>query len=651
VALGDNLRNALSALLGATNPALTIEYSNSVTEVLGMDIEDLWRTQPHLRTLVTFLARNIAQLGFQFFERVSDTDRQRVHDDPVAMLFKRPNDHTTSYELFYGLVADLALYDEAFWMIYQDSSSQSGWTIEALSPAWVFRRGGQSAFSVDWIEFRRPNSAQVVRVNIADMVWFKGWNPGAPRHSSSPVEALKQILAEQISAQIYRNQVWRRGGRAGTVITRPAGATWDAPTKEKFRRQFNAKFSGNDGSEAGGTPILEDGMTLTRLGFSAKEDDYVEGTKLALALVASVFHVNPTMVGLLDNANFSNVREFRKMLYGDTLGSTIAMIEDRINTFVVPRVATTTAVYGEFNIAEKLQGSFDEQAAALSTLVGAPAMTRNEGRSKLNLPAIDGGDELVTPLNVLVGGQASPRDSGSQNRNSRHLGEMKAVRQKSDPISFKSDDLDTVPYVDKTAEVLRSFFTRQQQAVLSRLGAKANAGWWDGDRWDAELGDDLYKLAVTTATQLGRDQAERMGFQPGDYDEDRTLAFLKAVAASRAGAINSTTRDRVKAALAAGDDPGDVFEEAKSARVDSGSTAYVAALAGFALVEAGRQLVGTSATKTWQTGPNPRPEHAAMDGETVAIDDKFSNGADWPGDPVLGAEGVAGCNCGVQLTY
>jgi hypothetical protein len=40
-----------------------------------------------------------------------------------------------------------------------------------------------------------------------------------------------------------------------------------------------------------------------------------------------------------------------------------------------------------------------------------------------------------------------------------------------------------------------------------------------------------------------------------------------------------------------------------------------------------------------------------MDGETVAIDDKFSNGADWPGDPVLGAEGVAGCNCGVTVNY
>jgi hypothetical protein len=35
-------------------------------------------------------------------------------------------------------------------------------------------------------------------------------------------------------------------------------------------------------------------------------------------------------------------------------------------------------------------------------------MTANEARALRNMPAIDGGDELVTPLNVLVGGQAVP---------------------------------------------------------------------------------------------------------------------------------------------------------------------------------------------------------------------------------------------------
>jgi phage portal protein BeeE len=157
-------------------------------------------------------------------------------------------------------------------------------------------------------------------------------------------------------------------------------------------------------------------MTYQRVGFSAHEDEWLDNAKLSFAMVASVYHVNPTMVGLLDNANFSNVREFRKQLYGDTLGSTISMIEDRINTFLVPRVTGTADAYVEFNIAEKLRGNFEEQAQALSSATGRPWMTADEARGINNMRSL-GGDaaELVTPLNVLIGGQASPVDSGSQN--------------------------------------------------------------------------------------------------------------------------------------------------------------------------------------------------------------------------------------------
>jgi hypothetical protein len=38
-----------------------------------------------------------------------------------------------------------------------------------------------------------------------------------------------------------------------------------------------------------------------------------------------------------------------------------------------------------------------------------------------------------------------------------------------------------------------------------------------------------------------------------------------------------------------------------------------------------------------------------MDGETVGINDVFSNGMNGPGDPAGGAEQVAGCNCSLSF--
>ena len=53
-------------------------------------VAELWRTQPHLRTVVTFLARNIAQCGLHIFERVDETDRRRSRVNPLAQALADP---------------------------------------------------------------------------------------------------------------------------------------------------------------------------------------------------------------------------------------------------------------------------------------------------------------------------------------------------------------------------------------------------------------------------------------------------------------------------------------------------------------------------------------------------------------------------------
>src|SRR5690606_1414742 len=379
---------------------------------------------------------------------------------------------------------------------------------------------------------------------------------------------------------------------------------WSPEAREQFREDWYAKYTGR-GPKAGGTPILEDGMTLKRIDFNAQEQQFVEGAKLALATVASAFHVNPTMVGQLDNANYSNVREFRRMLYGDTLGPMLAQIEDRLNTFLLPMLDVDPArFYVEFNIGEKLQGSFEEQAAVMSTLVGRPIMSADEGRARFNLPAM-GGDaaQLVTPLNVLIGGQASPQDSGSQNL---RAGGVRAIKSDAAGVRFKARAPQS--YEAKAAQVLSRFFARQRSAVLAALGAKADGDWWDADRWDSELSDDLYALALSTAKHVSAEVLESIGFGPDAYDENRTLKFLRAVADSRAGMINSTTRDQIQAALdgdldddAEGSTPAGVFEVAESSRVPSAAAALVTTFSAFATTEAVKQVAGDRATKTWIT--------------------------------------------------
>jgi HK97 family phage portal protein len=587
----------------------------------------MWSTQPHLRTVVSFVARNIAQLGLHSFVRVDETDRRRDRTSPVANLLRRPNANMTCFELIFALVGDLALYDRAYWLLARDSLAPSTWAVTRLPVTWVTPQVGADPFGYTSYYVKAPGGDRV-EVPASQILTFTGYHPSSPLYGSPTIESLKETLQEQIEASRFRNQVWKRGGRVSSVLQRPADApNWSAEARESFREDWYAKYTGN-GPKAGGTPILEDGMTLQRIDFSASEQQFVEGAKLSFATVASAFHVNPTMVGILDNANYSNVREFRRMLYGDTLGPLIAQIEDRLNTFLLPMLGMDSAAsYLEFNIAEKLQGSFEEQASVMSTLVGRPIMSADEGRARFNLPAMGGDAEsLVVPLNVLLGGQASPTDTAPP-----------ALPPKA--AETHSKGAPGAAQVTKASQVLAAFFARQQASVLGKISTGRD--WWDGARWDRELTADLLPVAHSIAESIGKAEAARLGYT-GGYDPDRTVNFLKAVAERYATRVNATTKSMLESAS----DPAQVFKVARGSRAAGIGQALTTYSAAFGTVEAAKQIAAdnnvTPPTKTWVTGPNARPEHAAMNGETVGVEDKFSDGNDWPG-------GEPGCNCSVSV--
>jgi HK97 family phage portal protein len=653
----------------------------TVSEALGMDADDMFRTQPHLRTVITFIARNIAQLPLHTFVRVGENDRRRERNDPFAQLLAHPNPAMTQYDLIYRLIADLKLHDVALWMLAENPERPSGWELWPIPYSWVQSTSGGSAWAPKTIRLIRPGAGRPSELTnepgkTPQFFLFHGYNPSDPSGWSSPVAALKDILAEQIKAWQYRQQVWDRGGRVGSYLTRPPGVEWSPEARTQFATDWKAKWTGN-GPKAGGTPILEDGMELKSTRFTSREEEWSEVAKLSLATVAGVYHTSPTMVGILDNANYSNVREFKQMLYTDTLGPDLAYIEAYVNDFIRPWITKAPDSYAEFNVAEKLQGNFEEQAAVISTSVGRPWMTADEARARFNMPALGGdAEQLVTPLNVLVGGQASPRDSAPDPQQVSSEPELlkalafallkqielpapvaaKALtREPGGPVQVKSE-VDP-EHAAMVTEVLRRFYKRQRTSVLARLGGKSH-DWWDEDRWNEELAADLYALAMTVTEEVGRGTMTELGIEPDRYDPAKTAAFLKAVAESRAGAINSTTRDQIAAALdgdldedAEGATPEGVFDLAESSRLEQGATVLATTLVGFAVMEAAAQTRRENTTKTWNVqSSNPRSSHARMDGETVPVDEPFSNGAMWPGDAVLGVDENAGCQCGVTVS-
>jgi HK97 family phage portal protein len=377
--------------------------------------EQVWRSQPALRTVVSFLARNIAQLPLDVYRRQSDMDRVKDTKHPLARLLEDPlpGSTWTKYRLLSWTVHELCIYDDAFW-IKVTSDGRPG-----LLP--VPRRFvqpiGSSIIAPD--NYRLSLSGGTRDLEPDQVVHFHGYSPDDPRVGCSPIETLRSILAEEYSATNYRAQMWANGARVGGYVHRPKDAPrWSGEARDRFKRDWQAQYAG-DGMGVGSTPLLEDGMEFRASGVTPREAQYVESRQLTRIEVAVAYHVSPAMLGVMEEgASMANVAEYHKMLYQDTLGPPLTALAQDIERQLLVDLDPSAAdgsVYCEFNLAEKLRGSFEEQAAAISASVGGPWMTRSEARARFNLPHLDEADELVVPLNVTAGGLASPRDTGPDN--------------------------------------------------------------------------------------------------------------------------------------------------------------------------------------------------------------------------------------------
>jgi phage portal protein BeeE len=113
---------------------------------LGTVYSRIYAAQPNVRTCVDFLSRNIAQLGIHVFRRVGDTDRVRLPNHDVAEWLCDPNPSTSRYRLIESLVADLAIYYNAFWLKVREPIRRRA---HASSSSFACRRkwcGSKAAF-------------------------------------------------------------------------------------------------------------------------------------------------------------------------------------------------------------------------------------------------------------------------------------------------------------------------------------------------------------------------------------------------------------------------------------------------------------------------------------------------------------------------
>lgn len=627
----------------------------------------MWEAQSAVRIITSYIARKVSAVPMHLYRRVSQNDRERITGTPLAALLNEPAPGRSWSRFSEQLILDMAVLDRWAVLIV---AGENGLVLEHLPAnqiAVLTNRGvpqGVRVFAND----TTGTSAAFIDVPL-DRVIFDVAPQMIPKHldrGSPRLVTLGSLMAELDETGAWRRAVAQNGPQVPAVIERPVDApAWSDDAWKRFRSSWDTFKRGGGGE--GGTPILEDGMTLRETKVYTPGD--VTGTtavrKTTIEEAAMLYGIPPELIGVRPG-NYSNVQAFREVEYVDVLGSWVTNLESAFNLGLRAAGLLLDGEYVEANVQSRLRGAFEEQAQVLSQSVGAPWMTRNEARARQNLPAVEGGDELITPLNVLVGGQPNP-NTPVEEQSSRLLPEESADEDQGEkamdwPWQLGWAEID----VERGAfarDLSRFWKAQHARIVASRAAIEANGGLdvpegrkatGDASAWVLAQ-DDLDRILLARGTSLAEAGANQVLLNWNPLSEGFTVEDL--LPWTRTAALNNSRLW----STALGSRIADVLADADPARwqafLDDPSIGramiqrYTRTWA-TEFVEFGRHDAARGSglrVKTWRTASTyPRASHSALSGTTVAIDDVFPNGARYPGDWAAGADEVANCRCRVD---
>lgn len=524
--------------LGGTNQQINAAFMRGQQASYGW----MYANRPAVRTVVDYIARNVAQLGLKCYKRVDDNERERHEEHPGAETMRRPDDKTPGDQFIFRFVADYLVYDNAYIVKFRPDTGDK-LTLVRLPPAQVTVTGGR--FTPDFYRVFRVDGTYF-DVPPEDMIHWHGYNPDDPLLGVSKLETLRDTLQEDQVSQATTVELMKNGLKGGHIERPVEAPEWTEQGRERFQESWRNQKQ----NALKGDPVLEEGMKYIRDSLSPKDAELLAGRKFTVEEVCRVFGLHPGVFGLDPGGDMD---ELRKQVYSDVLPPITESLAGQLDQDILWAEYFARKFYFEFDLNEKLRGDPVARFAAITSATGAPWQTRNEARSLENLPPIEGGDDIITPLNVQVGSNPlpapnvmPPQQPGGPPQDGSHREVPKATTQDQlpPPATIERKELEAAPdaaeeasprqgrYVDEAQELLEHFYERQQRSL-------AKSGKFVKARWDRELTEDVYTLLASVVERESGVYEALTG--KDDFDLQAVQEHLRWLAQGSAEAINGVT--------------------------------------------------------------------------------------------------------------
>lgn len=419
---------------------------------------------------VSLLSADVAKLPLILYGRVGEGKEKRPQHPAYRLVRRKPNPQQTAFQFRRLLTGHAISSGNGYaWIARRgDGSPLELWPLDP-ERTWPVRENGRL-----WYVNQVENTQ--TRIPAEDVLHIKGlgWD-GLTGYSV--VEKAKESIGLGIATRKYSAVYFRSAGRPAVVLEHPGKMNPDAVTR--LRTDWERMHSGLENAHR--TAILDAGMKAHVLAFSAEDSQLIESRQWELGEVANFLGLPWHKVGHPARTAYASLEQENQSYLTESLDPWLVSWEEECHD----KLLTEEEKDSDELVVEFVRGALmraDLTARSnyyRAALGGAPWMTRNEVRALENLNPVEGGNEILDPLNM--GGQGKgagtgfgPPDGDKPPATDQGEGE----KESSPPSSFAG-------LREPLAAILRSNVQRMVRRVMlgsQRAAArdpKAFLGWVD----------------------------------------------------------------------------------------------------------------------------------------------------------------------------
>lgn len=213
-----------------------------------------------------------------------------------------------------------------------------------------------------------------------------------------PLEYLKTTVQNAGQGASYINKFFKQGLQAKGLVQYVGDLNPDA--EKVFREKFEQMSSGL--SNAHRIALMPIGYKFEPISLSLTDAQFLENTQLTIRQIAAAFGVKMHQLNELERATYANISEQQRQFYVDTMMSILTAYEQELTYKLFLESELAEGYYVRFQVDALTRADIKTRYEAYRTGIQAGFLMPNEVRAWEELPAAEGGDQL------LVNGTMTP---------------------------------------------------------------------------------------------------------------------------------------------------------------------------------------------------------------------------------------------------